>query len=61
MKGASLLSCLATNVLNLSEICMSDLMKRTIGLLGACLWLLVLNELDVLRGLMEFISYVLHF
>lgn len=40
---------------------MSDLMKRTIGLLGACLWLLVLNELDVLRGLTEFISIVLHF
>lgn len=40
---------------------MSDLMKRTIGLLGACLWLLVLNELDVLQGLTEFFSYVLHF
>lgn len=40
---------------------MSDLMKRTIGILGGCLWLLVLNELDVLRGLTEFISIVLHF
>jgi len=40
---------------------MSDLMKKTIGLLGACLWLLVLNELDVLRGISELCSYVLHF
>lgn len=40
---------------------MSDLMMKTIKVLGACLWLLVLNELDVLRGLTEFISIVLHF
>lgn len=40
---------------------MSDLMKRTIGLLGACLWLLVLNEMDVLRGLSELVSIILHF
>ena len=59
--GASLLSCLAAYVLNLSEFCMSDFMKRTIACLGAVLWLLVLNELDVLRGLTEFVSYVLHF
>ena len=36
-------------------------MSKTIKVLGACLWLLVLNELDVLRGLTEFISIVLHF
>lgn len=35
---------------------MSDLMKRTIEILGACLWLLVFNELDILRALMEVIS-----
>lgn len=40
---------------------MSDLMKRTIGILGGCLWLLVLNELDVLRKFSELCSYVLHF
>ena len=40
---------------------MSKLMKCTIGLLGACLWLLVLNELDVLRGLTEFISIIINF
>lgn len=61
MKGASLLSCLATNVLNLSEISMSKFMKRTIACLGGVLWLLVLNELDVLRGLAEFISIIINF
>ena len=40
---------------------MSKFMKRTIACLGGVLWLLVLNELDVLRGLTEFFSYVLHF
>lgn len=40
---------------------MSDFMKRTIACLGGVLWLLVLNELDVLRGLTEFFSNVLHF
>lgn len=40
---------------------MSKFMKRTIACLGACLWLLVLNELDVLRGLAEFISIIINF
>lgn len=40
---------------------MSDLMKRTIACLGGVLWLLVLNEMDVLRGISELFSYVLHF
>lgn len=61
MKGASHLYCLATNVLNLSEISMSDLMKRSIACLGGVLWLLVLNELGVLRGLTEFISIIINF
>lgn len=39
---------------------MSDLMKKTLGIIGSCLWLLVLNELDVLRGFTEFISIVFH-
>lgn len=40
---------------------MSDLMKKTLGIFGTCLWLLVLNELDVLRGITVFITNVLHF
>lgn len=40
---------------------MSDLMKRTIACLGGVLWLLVLNELDVLRTITVFITNVLHF
>ena len=39
---------------------MSDFMKRSVQTIGACLWLLVLNELDVLRGITEFISIMLH-
>lgn len=40
---------------------MSKFMKRTIACLGGVLWLLVLNELDVLRGLAEFISIIINF
>lgn len=40
---------------------MSDLMRKTIWILGCVLWLLVLNELDVLRGFTELFSIVLHF
>ena len=36
-------------------------MKKALGITGSCLWLLVLNEMDVLRGISEFISIVFHF
>ena len=40
---------------------MSDFVKRIIACLGGVLWILVLNEMDVLRGISEFISIVFHF
>lgn len=40
---------------------MTKFMKCTIALFGGVLWLLVLNELDVLRGLAEFISIIINF
>lgn len=40
---------------------MSDYLKKSVQLIGTCLWLLVLNELDVLREITEFCSIMLHF